>query len=81
MELKELSDKWDKYAEAQEAHRKAVDERIVKLEKGESADVEAKLAKSERGDGAAREGSQGTHAQGAAPRRLQREGRSGEKPS
>jgi HK97 family phage major capsid protein len=46
MELKELSDKWDKYAEAQEAHRKAVDERIVKLEKGEStADVEAKLAK------------------------------------
>lgn len=46
MELKELSDKWDKYAEAQEAHRKAVDERVAKLEKGESiADVEAKLAK------------------------------------
>lgn len=46
MEIKELSDKWDKYAEAQEAHRKAVDERIAKLEKGEStADVEAKLAK------------------------------------
>ena len=46
MEIKELSDKWDKYAEAQETHRKAVDERIAKLEKGESvADVEAKLAK------------------------------------
>jgi HK97 family phage major capsid protein len=44
MEIKELSDKWDKYAEAQEVHRKAVDERIAKLEKGEStADVEVKL--------------------------------------
>jgi hypothetical protein len=46
MELKELSDKWDKYAEAQEvspqgggrAHRQARKGRIV-------ADVEAKLAK------------------------------------
>ena len=46
MELKDLSDKWDKYAEAQEAHRKLTDERIAKLEKGESvADIEAKLAK------------------------------------
>jgi HK97 family phage major capsid protein len=46
MELKDLSEKWDKYAEAQEVHRKAVDERIAKLEKGEStAEVDAKLAK------------------------------------
>jgi HK97 family phage major capsid protein len=46
MELKDLSEKWDKYAEAQTTHQKLVDERIVKLEKGESlADVEAKLAK------------------------------------
>lgn len=46
MEIKELHDKWEKYAEAQDAHRKAVDERIEKLEKGEStADVEAKLVK------------------------------------
>jgi HK97 family phage major capsid protein len=45
MELKELSEKWDKYIEAQGVHQKAVDERIAKLEKGEStADVEAKLA-------------------------------------
>lgn len=44
MEIKELSDKWDKFAEAQTAHQKLVDERIAKLEKGESiADVEAKL--------------------------------------
>jgi len=46
MELKDLSEKWDKYAEAQTTHQKLVDERIAKLEKGESlADVEAKLAK------------------------------------
>lgn len=46
MEIKELAEKWDEYAKAQEAHRKASDERIAKLEKGESvADVEAKLAK------------------------------------
>lgn len=46
MEIKDLSEKWDKYAEAQAAHQKLVDERIGKLEKGESiADVEAKLAK------------------------------------
>jgi HK97 family phage major capsid protein len=45
MELKDLSEKWDKYAEAQTTHQKLVDERIAKLEKGESlADVEAKLA-------------------------------------
>lgn len=46
MELKDLSEKWGKYAEAQTTHQKLVDERIAKLEKGESlADVEAKLAK------------------------------------
>lgn len=46
MELKDLSEKWDKYAEAQETHRKLVDERIAKLEKGQPlGDVEAKLAK------------------------------------
>ncbi len=46
MEIKELSDKWDKYAEAQEAHRKLVDERISKIEQGHSlVDVDAKLAK------------------------------------
>jgi len=46
MEMKELSDKWDKYAEAQTAHQKLVDERIGKLEKGEStSDVEAGLKK------------------------------------
>jgi len=46
MELKDLSEKWDKYAEAQTTHQKLVDERIAKLEKGESlADVEAKLVK------------------------------------
>lgn len=46
MEIKDLSDKWDKYAEAQTVHQKLVDERIAKLEKGESlSDVEAKLAK------------------------------------
>jgi HK97 family phage major capsid protein len=46
MELKDLSEKWDKYAEAQTTHQKLVDERIAKLEKGEGiADVEAKLAK------------------------------------
>jgi HK97 family phage major capsid protein len=46
MELKDLSEKWDKYAEAQTAHQKLVDERIAKLEKGESiSDVETKLAK------------------------------------
>ena len=51
MELKDLSEKWDKYAEAQTTHQKLVDERIAKLEKGESlADVEAKLARS-RGAG------------------------------
>ena len=45
MELKDLSEKWDKYAEAQTTHQKLVDERIAKLEKDESlADVEAKLA-------------------------------------
>lgn len=46
MELKDLSEKWGKYAEAQTTHQKLVDERIAKLEKGESlADVEAKMAK------------------------------------
>lgn len=46
MELKDLAQKWDTYAEAQTVHQKLVDERIAKLEKGESvADVEAKLAK------------------------------------
>ncbi|MES1979555.1 MAG: phage major capsid protein [Pseudomonadota bacterium] len=46
MEIKDLSEKWDKYAEAQTTHQKLVDERIGKLEKGEGvAEVEAKLAK------------------------------------
>ena len=46
MEIKDLSEKWDKYAEAQTTHQKLVDERIVKLEKGEGvAEVEQKLAK------------------------------------
>jgi HK97 family phage major capsid protein len=46
MEIKDLSEKWDKYAEAQTVHQKLVDERIAKLEKGDSvADVEAKLSK------------------------------------
>lgn len=46
MEIKDLSEKWDKYAEAQTTHQKLVDERIGKLEKGEGvAEVEQKLAK------------------------------------
>ncbi len=46
MELKDLHEKWEKYAEAQETHRKAVDERIEKIEKGQgTADVDAVLAK------------------------------------
>lgn len=46
MEIKELSEKWDKFATAQTEHQKLVDERISKLEKGESvADVELKLSK------------------------------------